>query len=75
MCCQPTAHPTFAHVVTQDKGHLSRADALAKLGWLPARLDVALQELLRDGLAMVDDHNGQRLYWFPCCSTSVAAAA
>jgi len=43
-------------------------------GWLPARADGALEAMLKQGLAMVDDQGpgAERLYWFPCLSVNQA---
>lgn len=57
------------------------ADLAMRAGWARERCDKVLAELLREGLAMIDDGDpsGQRLYWFPALaatsSSSAAAAA
>ena len=52
---------------------MSRRGVLSQ-GWLPARADGALEAVLKQGLAMVDDQGpgAERLYWFPCLSVNQA---
>lgn len=50
----------------QDQGFASEADLADRLSWPQTRTAAALQKLLSQGLAMVDDPpSGSRLYWFP----------
>jgi len=57
--------------LAQAKGYVSKVDMVAS-GWAQARVDGVLGELLKEGLAMVDDQapGGERLYWFPCLSAN-----
>ena len=44
-------------------------------GWKRERAATALQELLKCGMAMIDDGDpagGERLYWLPCVSAGAA---
>lgn len=65
-----TCHPTLP----QAKGYLSRSEVESQPGWPPARFDAAVQMLLKQGVAMVDDQgpSGERLYWFPCTASGQA---
>ena len=48
-------------------GNVRAEDVASKLGFAPDRVQQALQDLLREGQAWVDDghEDGQRRYWFP----------
>jgi ESCRT-II complex subunit VPS22 len=49
------------------KGVLTAAQAAQATGWAAPRVATALEALLQDGLAMVDDGGGDgvRRFWFP----------
>lgn len=50
---------------------VSPADLAARAVWGKERCDKVLSEMLREGLAMIDDGapDRVRLYWFPALST------
>lgn len=51
----------------QGSGYGSVAQLEAHLAWPSSRIEDAIQKLIDQGLAMIDDPpNGPRLYWFPC---------
>jgi len=54
------------------RGVLSAAQAAHATGWAAPRVAAALEALLRDGLAMVDDgaKDGVRLHWYPALASS-----
>jgi ESCRT-II complex subunit VPS22 len=58
-------------------GCVTRSGLEAAAGWRRERAEAALQELLKCGMAMIDDGDpagGERLYWLPCVSAGAAAA-
>ena len=61
-------------LLVQVSGFVTRRTILA-LGWLPARVDGALDAMLQQSLAMIDDQGpggSERLYWFPCLGVNQA---
>lgn len=59
----------------QDRGFAAEAELAARLSWPDTRITAALQKLLAQGLAMVDDPPmGTRLYWFPALDRQPAPA-
>jgi ESCRT-II complex subunit VPS22 len=54
--------------VAQGTGYVSEKGLQGSTGWTSTRISIALQALLQEGLALVDDGapDSQRLYWFPC---------
>lgn len=54
--------------LAQAEGFVSRALVMHQAGWQAQRVEAALQVLLKQGIALVDDQapNGERLFWFPC---------
>eukprot|EP00879_Flechtneria_rotunda_P025684 GHRR01027320.1.p1 GENE.GHRR01027320.1~~GHRR01027320.1.p1 ORF type:complete len:176 (+),score=49.09 GHRR01027320.1:395-922(+) len=52
--------------LAQAKGYISAGELAARAGWSHQRCNQVLEELLKEGLAMVDDGapDGVRLYWF-----------
>ena len=73
----PPPPPPPPHIHTpyllQAQGYISRK-ALLAAGWQPARVDGALEAMLKQGLAMIDDQGpgGERLFWFPCLTQAAA---
>lgn len=63
--------------IAQAKGYVSEEEVVAKAGWTSGRVLDALDALLKEGLAMVDDGDeaGARLFWFPCVNTTLGAGA
>nr|CAG4645676.1 EOG090X09XM [Lynceus sp. MCZ IZ 141354] len=49
----------------QDGGWVTVSSLNSKLQWDPARSKEALQQLIRDGVAWIDEQNGEPKYWFP----------
>ncbi|CAI5948046.1 unnamed protein product [Closterium sp. NIES-65] len=58
----------LAQVTWQACGCVTIADILSATSWQHGRINDALDALLKEGIAMVDDGDpdGQRRYWFPC---------
>ncbi|CAI5995718.1 unnamed protein product [Closterium sp. NIES-64] len=54
--------------LAQACGCVTIADILSATSWQHGRINDALDALLKEGIAMVDDGDpdGQRRYWFPC---------
>lgn len=54
--------------MAQDRGFVSAEEIENRYGWTKGRVMDALNTLLKEGLAMIDDghSNGKRHYWFPC---------
>jgi len=62
--------------LAQDKGWLSQPELCSRAGWSAQRAGGCLEELLKEGLAMIDDGGAEgRLWWFPACSAQAGAAA
>ncbi|GFH12293.1 vacuolar protein sorting-associated protein [Haematococcus lacustris] len=63
--------------LAQNKGYVSQGQITAALGWTRRRCTEVLQDLLAEGLALVDDGpphtSSERLFWFPCLSTQSAS--
>lgn len=63
--------------LAQSKGYVSQGQITATLGWTRRRCTEVLQDLLAEGLALVDDGPpntpSERLFWFPCLSTQSAS--
>lgn len=59
--------------LAQQQGYISAAALSSKASWSSERCDKVLSEMLREGLAMIDDGapGGDRLYWFPALSSSM----
>lgn len=73
-CHEPV--PCWFLVVLQGRGCISQPELLQRAGWQAERADQCLQQLLRDGMALIDDGapDGVRLYWFPAVSSSGGSA-
>ncbi|KAK4278454.1 hypothetical protein QN277_016297 [Acacia crassicarpa] len=60
------------------QGFVTVEEVERRLSWTPGRTIDALETLLKEGLAMIDDghRDGKRRYWFPCVSpiSSLVAA-
>ena len=57
-------------------GCVTRSGVEAAAGWRRERAEAALHQLLKMGMAMIDDGDptgAERLYWLPCVSPSAAA--
>lgn len=54
--------------IAQPRGHVTVEEVERELSWRSGRAIDALEILLKEGLAMVDDGDpdGKRHYWFPC---------
>ncbi|XP_028795227.1 vacuolar protein sorting-associated protein 22 homolog 1-like isoform X2 [Neltuma alba] len=52
------------------QGFVTVEEVGRRLSWTPGRTIDALETLLKEGLAMIDDghRDGKRRYWFPCVS-------
>ena len=57
-------------------GCVSREGLQTAAGWRRERAEAALMELVKCGMAMIDDGGptGERLFWLPCVSMAGAAA-
>ena len=57
--------------MAQDKGHIAVSELQGVAKWQRERAMAALRELLKRGMAMIDDGDpsGERLYWFPGISS------
>ena len=49
----------------QESGWVTKSSLAKTLGWNDVRIEKVLQPFLREGMAWVDDHQGERQYWFP----------
>lgn len=58
--------------IAQPRGHVTVEEVERELSWRSGRAIDALELLLKEGLAMVDDGDpdGKRHYWFPCVGSS-----
>lgn len=56
----------------QAEGFVSRSGLTAATRWADVRTSAALDLMLQQGLAMIDDPpaGGERLFWFPCLQIS-----
>ncbi|CAM6097855.1 unnamed protein product [Calypogeia fissa] len=56
--------------LAQAQGYVTVEDVQQSLSWTTGRVTDALEALLKEGLAMIDDGHpsGRRHYWFPCVS-------
>lgn len=63
--------------LAQGTGYVSVAQAMRDAKWTEERTTRALEKMLSEGMAMIDDQDpsGQRLYWFPGLVTTAGAAA
>ncbi|KAG1326504.1 vacuolar protein sorting-associated protein 22 [Cocos nucifera] len=61
--------------VAQAQGYVTVEEIVKRLSWPSGRAIDALETLLEEGLAMIDDghRDGKRLYWFPCVAPISAA--
>lgn len=57
--------------LAQTQGFVTVDEVQRRLNWSSGRATDALETLLEEGLAMIDDghHDGRRRYWFPCVSS------
>ncbi|XP_047317370.1 vacuolar protein sorting-associated protein 22 homolog 1 [Impatiens glandulifera] len=57
--------------LAQAQGFVTVEEVERRLSWSTGRATDALETLLEDGLAMIDDghRDGKRRYWFPCVSS------
>ena len=61
--------------VVQGEGFISSSALRERTGWTEVRAGAALDTLLRQGMAMIDDPPaGERLFWFPCLQISDTAS-
>ncbi|CAI5473958.1 unnamed protein product, partial [Closterium sp. Yama58-4] len=62
--------------LAQARGCVTVADILSATAWQHGRINDALDALLKEGIAMVDDGSpdGQRRYWFPCFDIAAPAS-
>lgn len=58
--------------IAQPRGYVTVEEVERELSWRSGRAIDALENLLKEGLAMVDDGapDGKRHYWFPCVGPS-----
>ncbi|CAN6460193.1 unnamed protein product [Victoria cruziana] len=62
--------------IAQSQGYVTVEEVEKNLGWPHGRVIDALETLLKEGLAMVDDghRDRKRRYWFPCVASISASA-
>lgn len=60
--------------LAQDRGYLSKQELMERANWSITRAEETLEELLKEGFALIDDGapDGIRLFWFPCVGTRIA---
>eukprot|EP00252_Welwitschia_mirabilis_P007804 TRINITY_DN1951_c0_g1_i2.p1 TRINITY_DN1951_c0_g1~~TRINITY_DN1951_c0_g1_i2.p1 ORF type:complete len:220 (-),score=45.92 TRINITY_DN1951_c0_g1_i2:299-958(-) len=60
--------------LAQASGYVTMEEVQVSLSWSPGRTGDALDALLKEGLAMIDDGHpdGRRRFWFPCISSSLS---
>lgn len=60
----------------QSAGYTSEEELMQKLRWNQTRASETLSNLLKEGLAMLDEGapDGKPLFWFPCLQNSGQAA-
>ncbi|GJP73619.1 hypothetical protein CLOP_g4308 [Closterium sp. NIES-67] len=63
--------------LAQARGCVSADDIHSATSWQHGRINDALDALLKEGIAMVDDGHadGRRRYWFPCFDLAVPTSA
>lgn len=63
--------------LAQAQGYVTELEVEKRLSWSPGRAIDALNTLIEDGLAMIDDghRDGKRRYWFPCVGTTIFIAS
>lgn len=63
--------------LAQVQGYITVDEVQRKLSWSSGRATDALETLLEEGLAMIDDghRDGIRRYWFPCVGAFSAATS
>ncbi|KAK9170540.1 hypothetical protein Syun_002680 [Stephania yunnanensis] len=63
--------------LAQANGFVTVDEIERRFSWSSGRAADALETLLEEGLAMIDDgdKDGRRRYWFPCVSFSASIAA
>jgi ESCRT-II complex subunit VPS22 len=49
----------------ESSGYISHSDLVQETGWETARASQALEHLVHEGMAWVDDQAQERQYWFP----------
>ncbi|KAG0501518.1 hypothetical protein HPP92_001590 [Vanilla planifolia] len=62
--------------LAQGQGYVTVEEVEKRLSWPSGRAMDALETLLKEGLAMIDDghKDGRRRYWFPCVASIFANA-
>ena len=67
----------YASCLLQLRGFVTVAEVTERKAWVAGRATDALDALLKEGLAMIDDGDadGVRRYWFPCFDTMDDGAA
>ncbi|XP_042406458.1 vacuolar protein sorting-associated protein 22 homolog 1-like isoform X2 [Zingiber officinale] len=62
--------------VAQAHGYVTIEELEKRLSWSSGRAIDALETLLKEGLAMIDDghKDGKRRYWFPCVASIFSAS-
>jgi len=62
--------------MAQVQGYVMAEEVERRLSWSSGRAADALETLLKEGLAMIDDGHpdGKRRYWFPCIGSSLSGA-
>lgn len=58
--------------LAQSVGYTSQAELMQKLRWTRVRASDTLTNLLKEGLAMLDEGapDGKPLFWFPCLQST-----
>ncbi|KAH0434466.1 hypothetical protein IEQ34_026824 [Dendrobium chrysotoxum] len=62
--------------LAQGQGYVTVEEVEKRLSWSSGRAMDALETLLKEGLAMIDDghRDGKRRYWFPCVASIFVTA-
>ncbi|KAK8942652.1 hypothetical protein KSP39_PZI009257 [Platanthera zijinensis] len=62
--------------LAQGQGYVTAEEVEKRLSWSSGRAMDALETLLKEGLAMIDDghSDGKRRYWFPCVASVFVTA-
>eukprot|EP01090_Pellita_catalonica_P021305 TRINITY_DN793_c0_g1_i2.p1 TRINITY_DN793_c0_g1~~TRINITY_DN793_c0_g1_i2.p1 ORF type:complete len:249 (-),score=32.85 TRINITY_DN793_c0_g1_i2:4-750(-) len=63
--CELSSDNTALMALAQDKFFITEAEALHTLGWSAERFHTAINILLQEGMAWIDDQASSRQFWFP----------
>eukprot|EP01018_Ginkgo_biloba_P008668 Gb_07588 [translate_table: standard] len=71
----PTSELFISVVHDEARGYVMLEEVERRLSWSSGRVVDALETLLKEGLAMIDDGDpdGKRRFWFPCIGSSLSS--